>query len=84
MPKLLKTKSVCDVKDCDRTTLHRHVKKGLLPAPIKIAGRNHWRACDVYAAIRRAAAQTRKDLKVERRRRQQVERDVSAMLGDES
>lgn len=38
----------------DRSTIWRWVKKGTLPAPIKIGGRSLWRLSDIQKHIREA------------------------------
>ena len=54
-PPLLTSREVCRLLSVSRATLDRHVRKGALPAPIKIGrGPNpmlRWRASDVHAII---------------------------------
>ena len=38
----------------DHSTIWRWVKKGILPAPIKIGGRSLWRLSDIQQNIREA------------------------------
>ena len=54
-PPLLTTREVCRQLNISRATLDRHVRKGAIPAPVKIGrGPNpmlRWRASDVHAII---------------------------------
>lgn len=38
--------------DCSGMTIYRDVKRGILPEPIKLNGRNHWRLKDVRRSYR--------------------------------
>ena len=38
--RLLSVKAVCEIRDCSRITLWRHVKEGMFPKPLRIGKRN--------------------------------------------
>ncbi len=68
----------------DRSTVHRWVRTGNFPAPLKIRGQCYWDAEQVVAAIQKNARESRLEAKAEVKRRAQATRDVAAMLGEES
>lgn len=55
--KLIGSRAVSKLfNDVSDMTIWRWCRKGTLPAPIKINGRNYWRASEVDAVIARAKA----------------------------
>jgi excisionase family DNA binding protein len=50
---LLTTPDLERLLKVDRRTITRLVKRGELPAPLKLGGSNRWRAEDIHAAIDR-------------------------------
>jgi excisionase family DNA binding protein len=50
---LLTTSDLERLLKVDRRTISRLVKRGELPAPLKLGGSNRWRAEDINAAIDR-------------------------------
>lgn len=51
-PRLLKCSEVCDRLSCASTTVHRWVREGLIPPPVKIGGHaSRWRSTDIDECI---------------------------------
>ena len=49
--KLLDVKGLQSIVPNTRQTIHKHVKKGILPKPIVLDGRNYWWRSEVIAAL---------------------------------
>lgn len=48
---LASVQTLCRIYECHPATIWRNVKRGVIPAPIKVGGLTRWRMADIRAAL---------------------------------
>ena len=83
MQRLIKHRALLELcGNVDRSTVHRWVRNGHFPAPLKIRGQCFWNVEEVVSAIQKHARESRSAAKAELRRRAEAASNVAAMLSE--